>query len=281
MYQNIEFDVDSVRDDSFYSPWGGHREIAYYLVETTRPKKIVELGTHWGVSFFSFLQSIKNNELETDIYAIDTWEGEEHAGKYGDEVFEHVKGCCHSFFANQKYHLVRKLFDNAACEFENESIDILHIDGLHTYDATKNDFEVWLPKLSEQGIVLFHDIASDVDYGSKDYWNEIKEKYAHFEIDHSWGLGILFPKGLEKYKILVENDFEKTLYLLKFKYLSQLKGIQLEKAEQLIKDKEILIRKTEELALERFEIMSRYEEEINELRYNNKFTRIKKLFKKN
>ena len=76
--------------------------------------------------------------------------------------------------------------------------DIIHIDGLHTYEAVSHDFSIWLPKLCENGIMLFHDIASVKKYGSNRFWEELKQQYPyHFEFEHSWGLGILFPKGYE------------------------------------------------------------------------------------
>jgi len=57
-------------------------------------------------------------------------------------------------------------FDEAATQFQNESIDLLHIDGMHTYEAVKRDFEQWWPKMRPGGIVLLDDSAhTENDFG--------------------------------------------------------------------------------------------------------------------
>ncbi|MFQ5454374.1 MAG: class I SAM-dependent methyltransferase, partial [Candidatus Zixiibacteriota bacterium] len=69
-------------------PWHGHRRFAYDLIRFIKPERIVELGTYWGTSFFAFCQAVKDCNLTTECVAIDTWEGDEHTGKYNSEAFE-------------------------------------------------------------------------------------------------------------------------------------------------------------------------------------------------
>ena len=72
----------------FPSAWLGHLPFAAWLIKETVPKLLVELGTHWGHSYFSFCQAVAEANISTKCYAVDTWKGDEHTGYYGEDVFE-------------------------------------------------------------------------------------------------------------------------------------------------------------------------------------------------
>jgi len=173
------------------SAWLEHIPFAFWLVDTLQPRKIVELGTHYGSSYFSFCQSITKLDLETQCYAVDTWGGDEHAGQYGEEVYRQVSE------HNQQHYsdfstLVRSTFDQALEHFPQGSIDLLHIDGLHTLEAVRHDFESWLPKLSDRAVVIMHDTnVRERGFGVFQLMDELKQQYPHFEFAHGHGLGVI------------------------------------------------------------------------------------------
>ena len=160
------------------------------LMELQQPRNFVELGTHWGVSYCACCQAVVATGSKTRCYAVDTWAGDADAGFYGQEVYEDLKAHHQQYESFSK--LLRMTFDDALRDIADNSVDLLHIDGLHSYEAVRRDYETWLPKVSNRGLVLFHDtMVTDRGFGVHKFWAEISKGFPHFNFEHGYGLGLL------------------------------------------------------------------------------------------
>ncbi len=214
--------------------WVGHIPFASWVLTNQRTAVFVELGTHTGNSYSAFCQAVQENGLDTKCYAVDTWQGDEHAGYYDNTVFNEL-----SEYHNRNYEsfsrLLRMTFDDALSCFMDGSVDLLHIDGIHTYEAVRHDFEGWLPKLTRRGIVLFHDTNErDRGFGVWKFWEELRNTYPSMTFDHSHGLGVLFvgeditPEIQDMLRAYRENTATVKKF---FAYLGQRIAAQYELAE--------------------------------------------------
>ena len=111
------------------------------------------------------------------------------------------------------YHAFGKLFQNmhvirgdshseevsARVKDIIQSLDVLFIDGDHTYEGVKHDFLSYSPLVRRGGIVAFHDIAEHPEKAGGDvprFWNELKASHRHEEIiedqEQGFGIGLLY-----------------------------------------------------------------------------------------
>jgi hypothetical protein len=170
--------------------WTSHLQFAYDLVALLRPRLLVELGVDRGESYFAFCQSAAENETGTRCVGIDLWQGDEHAGGYDETTFREVSE--HNAAHYAAFSILRRAnFETAHAEFSAESIDVLHIDGLHTEAAVRRDLAAWLPKLRAGGILLLHDVGvTSHGFGVWKVWQEMRGSSRSWTFEEGPGLGV-------------------------------------------------------------------------------------------
>jgi predicted O-methyltransferase YrrM len=169
------------------------------LVRERCPKALLEIGTCAGGTFFVLCQLADPHAM---VISLDLPGGRFGGGYSGYRVpiLHRMKK------TGQRLHLLRADSHSAstvgrvASALRGTPLDLLLIDGDHTYDGVKQDFEMYSPFVKPCGIVAFHDIAKhppEMEVQVDRFWNEIKTEYRHREIieDHQqgWGgIGVLF-----------------------------------------------------------------------------------------
>ncbi len=180
------------------SPWAGHVPFGLTLIDLLRPGVVVELGTFDGVSYSAFCQAVAHLRLSARAFAV---AGRPPPEVNGAAAFEELRAFHDPRYADFS-RLVSSTSDEALTHFPDGTIDLLHIDGEHPYEAVRHDFAAWLPKMSPRGVVLLHAInRREPDAGACKLWHEIQGRYPSFDLLHEHGLGLVvvgleIPEGL-------------------------------------------------------------------------------------
>ena len=80
-----------------------------------------------------------------------------------------------------------------------DGLDLLFIDGDHTYDGVRRDYEMYSPLVKPGGVIVFHDIcthAAELNCHVDQFWNELKQDRAHLEFVENpaqgmYGIGVI------------------------------------------------------------------------------------------
>jgi len=172
------------------------------ILDKVKPKVILEIGTARGGTLFLFSNVADEEATLISVDLNQTIEKRilfKYIKKEKQKIFL-IQGDSHSIETLKKIEGILK----------GRNVDFLFIDGDHSYEGVKKDFEMYSPLVRKGGIIAFHDIIPDyyTKYGIKTdswagevykFWNEIKEKYEHMEIvkdrnQDACGIGVLFAK---------------------------------------------------------------------------------------
>ncbi|MCH6575539.1 MAG: class I SAM-dependent methyltransferase [Bacteroidetes bacterium] len=187
------------------------------ILSQKKPKKILEIGTAGGGTLFLLSKIASENAT---IISIDL-----PGGPFGGELYPDWKIPIFECFKekSQKIHLLRcnshlpSSIEKIKKIIGDEKLDFLFIDGDHTYEGVKQDFENYSKLVKLGGIIAFHDINTGPEElvgGVPKFWNEISSKFFVSELKdekkfHSYGIGILFFEPLKTmstpYKKMIET----------------------------------------------------------------------------
>jgi len=150
------------------SAWVGHAKFAMWLVETFRPRVIVDLGVDYGFSTFCFAYPQIGK-----VYGVDWFQGDEHAGDRNTlDLVTDLYTELDNEFNIKNVELIKGDFQKVARDWER-FINILHIDGFHSYEAVSLDYKTWSKFCTKDSIILFHDVESHYDTVGK-FFDELK-----------------------------------------------------------------------------------------------------------
>lgn len=199
-----ENSLEDVLDSAYgYSGYGLYRSIRPFLTRTEitgvlkaidreQIETVLEIGTARGGSLYiwsralnpSTIVSVDRNHLDAQIPWFEYFTPDDVTLVAGDS---------HS---TDTYQFVKDSLS------ESGGVDLLFLDGDHTYSGVKRDYEIYGDLVSENGVIVFDDIATRGKSGISvcKFWAELREeepdeRFQEF-IDgekSSGGIGLYFP----------------------------------------------------------------------------------------
>ena len=164
------------------SAWGDIPTILVDIIERFKinPKTALEFGTEYGYST-SALANYFESVTGVDVYVGDTQTG------IKKDHYEYTKKCLSKW---ENINLIKSDYRDFI-KTNNDHYDLIHIDILHTYDATFGCGD-WA--LMHSDIVIFHDTESFpiIKQVCKDL--STKHNFEFYNYVPSHGLGILVKK---------------------------------------------------------------------------------------
>jgi predicted O-methyltransferase YrrM len=172
-----------------------------WMAKRPQPKAVLEIGTCHGGTLFCWCALASP---EATIMSLDL-PGGIHGGGY-----PYWKTFLYRRFAQtkQKIHLLRGdshdpvLLEEVKKLLPPGGLDFLFIDGDHTLEGVRQDYEMFSPLVKSGGAIVFHDVCKhfdEYDCHVDKFWNELKQGREHWEFIENpkqgqYGIGMITVK---------------------------------------------------------------------------------------
>jgi predicted O-methyltransferase YrrM len=179
--------------------WPEWKRLMEFLANGKRPKRILEIGTGRGGSTYFLIKLGGPGSLLVTVDADP--KAKQAVGLFRKHRGQHV----HSLTGSSHEPAI---VEKVGSILKGTPVDLLYIDGDHSYEGVKKDFELYKRFCGAKSIVCFHDIIPDysvtkgIDTGCYTgevykFWAELKAKYEHLEIveaadQDGFGIGLIY-----------------------------------------------------------------------------------------
>ena len=163
-----------------------HKCPGFGLVELLKDRESiigVEIGCDEGVTTEYLLESLPQLKL----YSIDPystyidWNG----NPVHESKFSYERAMARTARFGDRFTLIKEQADIAKVNFEDESLDFIFIDGLHTYDGVTLDCQNYYPKMKNGSLFSGHDynVISVVGNAVRDFAKSVDKEILQTEVD--------------------------------------------------------------------------------------------------
>jgi predicted O-methyltransferase YrrM len=161
------------------------------LVKEQNCRHILEIGTYRGGTLFVFSQLAAPGATVISLDFHFTFLGKVYGAIQKPLLRKFVRNGKSLFLLREDSHQPSTLATIRHILHGHE-LDFLFIDGDHTYEGVREDFNMYSPLVRDGGLIAFHDIAQSG--GSREVyrlWEEVKPKYDYEEFIHHTGSGAM------------------------------------------------------------------------------------------
>ena len=187
---------------SFASGLGESSYILYGLTRSMKPEVCVEIGSARGRSACFIGMALKENG-RGKLYAIDPHTRTEWNDNESVHTYDIMRQNLKTLGVTEEVEIIRQTSEQAAKSW-HKPIDLIFIDGDHSYAGVKRDWELFVPHVRDFGVVIFHDtlwelnpdpVWSRVDMGVPTFVEELREQgFPVVTVDRDHGVSLVQPK---------------------------------------------------------------------------------------